>query len=52
MKVHSFKLITASVFVIKNIGAEVDTLLSFIISIFELSQLKVLVPLSASPDID
>ena len=45
-------LITESVLVTKNIGAEEYKLLDDNISIFEFLQLKVLVPVFASPDID
>ena len=46
------KLITESVFVIKNIGAELYTELEDNISICEFLQLKVLVPEAASPEND
>ena len=52
VKVQLSKLITASVFVIKNIGADPYTLLSSSIVIVDSLQVKVLVPESASPDID
>ena len=52
LNVHSSKFILAWVLVIKNIGAEEYTLLEDWISSVDLSQLNVLVPEAASPDID
>ena len=51
-RLHFSKLIIDCVFVIKNIGAVLYTELEDNISNFESLQLKVLVPESASPDID
>ena len=52
LKVHSSKLISAWVLVTKNMGAEEYTLLEDSISIVDLSQLNLPVPVLASPDID